>query len=164
MCCVSVQAEVPVQPGRAAGAGWRAQVLQEGTSRLRPAAVLQRLPLQAVLRHPRLLLPGETSEWPRPHSPPSTNTVPVIIPDNPEVWELNTNLNLNNSDEDPDLVSLGERRVLLEVKTRPVSFHLFSVAHLVSTLPPPPSSCRTCWPVRSSGRGRVWCSPASSPR
>lgn len=56
----TLQAEVPVGSGRASGARRDAQVLQAGAPRLRSAALLQRVPLQAILRHSRILLPGET--------------------------------------------------------------------------------------------------------
>ncbi|XP_061767344.1 transmembrane protein 41A-B-like isoform X2 [Nerophis ophidion] len=49
--------KVPVGSGRAARASGDAKVLQAGTPRLRPAPLLQRLPLQAVLRHPGFFLP-----------------------------------------------------------------------------------------------------------
>lgn len=54
-----MQAEVPFRPGVPAGARRDAQILQKRKLQLRAAAVLQRLPLQTVLRHTWLILPGE---------------------------------------------------------------------------------------------------------
>lgn len=55
----SPQVEVPLRLGGAAADGGAAAVLQDRAHGLHPAALLQRLPVQAVLRHPWLVLPGE---------------------------------------------------------------------------------------------------------
>ena len=57
---LSFQAEVPIRPGGAEGAGGPAAVLQDGAQWICPAPLLQRLSLQAVFCHTRLLSPSKT--------------------------------------------------------------------------------------------------------
>lgn len=53
------QVKVPLRPGGAAGTGWAPAVLQNGAHWICPAAVLQCIPLQAVLCHPWIITAGE---------------------------------------------------------------------------------------------------------